>query len=449
MSSIGKIGVLIIASLFLSVVGTVYASDATATPYVGAEKCKDCHKLVYESWNKTKHASAYSAMEHAYNMLIETGRGTASWIEIGRSKEWCEQCHTTGRQNGKYVLKNVQCERCHLAGKEHVEAGGGKATQEVNWKAELCSQCHGGSQHPQYDDWKQSAHSESLTAAGGAVAKAAVCQECHVAQAAVDSDFGSIKIELVDDPEPINCQTCHDPHGSGNFRELRYPPDELCAKCHNVRGPQIAGHIAHTQANMFNGSIMEEAGVTCYNCHMYVKVYESEISPRVTGHTFEQRREQCVSSCHPGKDIKWAENAVKVRQTEIGTLLSHAEEKIEIVNEVISKRYPSWNGKKESVKGLSAHGSTAIDKYIQARYNIDFVKADKSMGMHNGEKAKAMLEEAILLSDESLESISREIAAPIPEVGRGTNLPKIVFILVIVGILLAGIFEIYAKFLRK
>ncbi len=441
-------------ALFWGVVNPVGALEnetAVDTSYVGAEKCKLCHVTEYETWSKTKHAEAYEVMDHAYQMLKETGRGIRPWIEIGRTEEWCDECHTTGRYlNRSYVLKNVQCERCHLAGKEHVESGGGKATQSVDWSADLCKQCHGGSQHPQYDDWERSAHSKSLAAAGGAVSQAPACQVCHVAQAVVDSDFGRINIGLVEDHQPINCQTCHDPHGSENFRELRYPPDELCAQCHNLKGPKIFGKIAHTQASMFNGSIMDLSGVTCYNCHMYVKVYESEISPRVTGHTFEQKREQCVAnSCHPAKDAKWAKKAVEVRQTEVSTLLGAVEEEVKILNDVILAKYPEWDGSKESVEEeLSPHGLSAVDKYLQAKYNIDFIKADKSKGFHNGAKARTLLEGAKLLTSDGMESMRTEIAAPIPEPKKGLSLPAVVLLIVVIGIGFAIFFELY-KYVKR
>lgn len=458
MNKIAGIWLCVGLAIFLGVGNSVWALSALSvestngSSYVGAEKCKLCHVNEYETWSKTKHAEAYAVMDHAYQMLRDTGRGTRPWIEIGRTREWCDSCHTTGKYaNGSYVLKNVQCERCHLAGKEHVESGGGKATESVNWSAELCRQCHGGSQHPQYDDWKQSAHSRSLSAAGGVVSQAPKCQVCHVAQAVVKSDFSKIEIDLADkDNQPINCQTCHNPHGSGNFRELRYPPDQLCAQCHNLKGPKIFGKIAHTQASMFNGSIMDEAGVTCYNCHMYVKVYESEISPRVTGHTFEQKREQCVAnSCHPGKDEKWAEKAVNVRQTEVTTLLTAVEGEVKILNDVILAKYPTWDGSEESIgKNLSAHGANAVERYIQARYNIDFIKADKSKGFHNGAKARTMLDEARVLTSEGMDSMRTEIAAPLPGHKKGLSLPGAVLLIVVIGIGFAISFELY-KYIKR
>ena len=49
-------------------------------------------------------------------------------------------------------------------------------------------------------------------------------------------------------PAGVTCVVCHDPHGSGNPKQLRYPVDSrdpdnnLCVKCHNRRGqPDFSG----------------------------------------------------------------------------------------------------------------------------------------------------------------------------------------------------------------
>ncbi|MEE8403329.1 MAG: multiheme c-type cytochrome, partial [Candidatus Hydrothermarchaeaceae archaeon] len=77
-------------ALFWGVVNPGWALEnevAADTSYVGAEKCKLCHINEYETWSKTKHAEAYEVMDHAYQMLKETGRGIRPWIEIGRTEE--------------------------------------------------------------------------------------------------------------------------------------------------------------------------------------------------------------------------------------------------------------------------------------------------------------------------------------------------------------------------
>jgi formate-dependent nitrite reductase cytochrome c552 subunit len=168
---------------------------------------------------------------------------------------------------------------------------------------------------------------------------------------------------------------------------------------------------------MFSGSIMDKAGVSCYECHRYVKVYESALYPRITGHTFEPRPEQCVSSdCHPGKDAKWAKEAVRVGQNEIRMLFKEAEEKVAVVNSVLSKMYPTWDGSKESIMDIAPPTTLeGVDKYLKAEFNVEFVKADRSWGFHNREKAKRMLEEVEPLTEEALELISQEVLGAVGE----------------------------------
>ncbi|MBW1710061.1 MAG: cytochrome c family protein [Deltaproteobacteria bacterium] len=67
--------------------------------YVGAIKCKGCHKKEYAAWMKEKHSKAMSALN----------------AEEQKNPK-CLECHTTGY--GKAAkptakLENVQCESCH------------------------------------------------------------------------------------------------------------------------------------------------------------------------------------------------------------------------------------------------------------------------------------------------------------------------------------------------
>lgn len=78
-----------------------------STPeYVGARKCKVCHLDTFTSWEKTKHARAFSALKD--EEIENTG---------------CIACHTTGFGKGGYGAKSavaslagVQCEACHGPG---------------------------------------------------------------------------------------------------------------------------------------------------------------------------------------------------------------------------------------------------------------------------------------------------------------------------------------------
>jgi len=76
------------------------ASAASAAPtYIGADKCKLCHKIQFDSWSKTKHAKAFDSLKP----------------EDRQNKE-CVSCHVTG---GKEDLPGIQCEACHGPGSDY------------------------------------------------------------------------------------------------------------------------------------------------------------------------------------------------------------------------------------------------------------------------------------------------------------------------------------------
>ena len=88
------LGILGLAALML--VGTsAYAQDHA---YVGAEKCKMCHKVQYASWQETAHAKATEAAKASTERTFEAS---------------CLTCHAT---NSDEALAGVQCEACHGAG---------------------------------------------------------------------------------------------------------------------------------------------------------------------------------------------------------------------------------------------------------------------------------------------------------------------------------------------
>ena len=378
---IGTVSFLILLVIFfgITLAGTVSAQDAE--DYVGAEACKPCHSKIYESWSGISHANE---------------RG-------------CDGCHTTGEYpDGKPILMGVQCEACHLPGAEHV-ANPSADNQVTNWSAELCGECHGESHHPQFTDWKKSGHANSMLEDGGLTAEDPKCKECHVSQAVV-SRFEGVEMGADADPEPVDCQTCHDPHGSPYEVQLRFPAEELCSKCHNAEGAEVGGKEFHPQSEMFSGSIMHEFGISCYDCHRFVKVYESALYPRITGHSFEPRPEQCVSNdCHPEGDVEWAKNAVRLEQAEIIAMLEEAKHEVDTIDSVLLKMYPDWDGTKASVGDAPPAVLEAVDKYLQAMFNYEFVKRDRSNGVHNRQKAEHMLEEVESLTEESMELIRQTV----------------------------------------
>ena len=117
------------------VVRVSYRAQAQDHAYVGAAKCKMCHKVQYASWETTTHAKA---TEHA---KASTDR------EFSAD---CLECHAT---NASEDFAGVQCEACHGAGADFKKMSimKDRATAEANGleipSQETCSSCHTGDDH--------------------------------------------------------------------------------------------------------------------------------------------------------------------------------------------------------------------------------------------------------------------------------------------------------------
>lgn len=355
--------VLLFLSAFIILISSAVAIDSGLySDYEGAKVCSFCHPDQYAKWNNSKHA-------RAYENLINSG-------EVVEDR--CIKCHTLDKESDS--LKGVQCEMCHLPGKEHIESENKKGTQKIYWSANLCAKCHIGSFHNQFNEWKDSAHSKSLTAAGGLVLENEKCQKCHIAQIIVSKNFKSKEVSVkLEDAEPINCQTCHDPHGSNYEHQLRLSKVDLCVSCHNPEGIEHGMELRHVQSKMYSGSAMEMAGVRCYECHMMARKTGISALPSTSEHSFNAKAIQCPY-CHIDKSEGWARNEIKtVQEKTINKIIKVESLLDEAQNFVTSKNSETYN---------------------KAKYDLDFVIADRSRGFHNPQKAEKMLEEAEYLAKE-------------------------------------------------
>ncbi|NOX76492.1 MAG: hypothetical protein GXP17_07765 [Gammaproteobacteria bacterium] len=111
------------------------ARQSGQSPFVGEERCQQCHVPQHETWFNSQHAVAYEDLE-AVNKAFDPA---------------CIRCHTVGFDlPGGFVdmnitghLLGVQCESCHGAGRAHAEAGGRKPLANAGWaKEQMCAQCH-------------------------------------------------------------------------------------------------------------------------------------------------------------------------------------------------------------------------------------------------------------------------------------------------------------------
>jgi len=111
------------------------AAPAMAADYIGAAKCKMCHKVQYTSWSEMGHAKAFDKLGDA-----------------DKTNADCLKCHATG---GSADMPGVQCEACHSAGSEYksmkvMKDKDAAVAAGLNTPGEAdCKACHEGAPHDQ------------------------------------------------------------------------------------------------------------------------------------------------------------------------------------------------------------------------------------------------------------------------------------------------------------
>lgn len=122
--------------LFVVLVTAAVLPAALADPsFIGASKCKMCHKTEYASWETMKHAQAFELLE-----------------EADRSKEECLNCHAT---DSSAEMPGVQCEACHGPGSDYKslkvmkDKEASLAAGLIMPEAAVCESCHTGAPHEQ------------------------------------------------------------------------------------------------------------------------------------------------------------------------------------------------------------------------------------------------------------------------------------------------------------
>ncbi len=122
-----------------------YFSEKKTLPgslsYLGAEKCRECHKRNFVNWKKTKHSNAFKALKE----------------EVQDYNPDCVICHTLGYEyisgfvDGGHTpqLSNVQCENCHGPGSGHA-AEPAKNTLLIPVE-NVCLRCHTDERDAHFD----------------------------------------------------------------------------------------------------------------------------------------------------------------------------------------------------------------------------------------------------------------------------------------------------------
>jgi hypothetical protein len=128
--------------------------------YIGASKCKICHKKEeagdqWQKWLDSPHAKAYETLGTEASMEIAKKVG----VEKPQESDTCLRCHVTGHGapaellGAKYTVEEgVGCEACHGAGGDYykkktmagITAGeiDGASVGLVRPTEEACVECH-------------------------------------------------------------------------------------------------------------------------------------------------------------------------------------------------------------------------------------------------------------------------------------------------------------------
>ena len=216
-------------------------------PSIQKTTCGNCHADFEGSWTGTAHA-------HAYNTL-NTNAG---------KQDSCFGCHTTnGRGNAAVgttagwdgvksdVYHDVQCESCHGAGLQHVEGvGQGNLVRPLaNARVERHRQLRRlpqWSPPPVRGRVEAICDTESSTPNMRRTPRASVATRLAERSRSGASTPTTTRRRIPTDYQPpATCATCHDPHGSSNPSQLRYPisstdPEQnLCIKCHLNRAEPV------------------------------------------------------------------------------------------------------------------------------------------------------------------------------------------------------------------
>lgn len=319
------------------------------------------------------------------------------------------------------------------AGEDGINGTDGTAT---------CGQCHnsGESFLAKVVQWEQSVH-----ATGGNYARNTTsCAPCHTSMGfrEVVETGETTTAEDISNPTPINCYTCHKVHETytSDDWELRTVApvafleggatydvgvSNLCAKCHQSRkadpypamgtgtiefpegtsyrwgphhGPQsnlfagvgVSGayEVGSGYENSFHSNNFENG---CKTCHMAPTPYGG---PGAGGHTFAMGYEYhgsselnfngCLTSgCHTDEDALMSK--VETKKLEIEDLMTQLKGLLEEFGIMDTVGHPGY---------LNVPG-TYSNELAGAFYNYKFLEEDRSVGLHNFNYAKALLENSI------------------------------------------------------
>jgi len=427
--------------------------------------CMSCHTGqtafdgIYASWQNTGHANTLKkAMDtwtffdnsclkcHStgsdYN-LVAANNGfddvatALGWVWVGPPAAGKWNTFKTSYP-GAVKFATIGCENCHGAGSNHPGSQSGSQFKTMaTYEAGVCNQCHAESQGVQYES---SLHSEALWSNSFAQGTSSQnnnlqnCIRCHDAKGYINFTNGTVTNTTGMTRSmhvSITCQTCHDPHGSGNPYNLRNSPassdtlgngfaytvgglGKLCMDCHKARRNNVTyqstnisstwgpHHSVQTDnflgknAYEFSGPYqtnMHQNLITnaCVTCHMTTAPDTSVTNANKVGaHTFRLKNPDTgyehlggCTSCHGSKssfdDFMAATDVDGDGTTEsIPAEVEGALRNIRLLLPPVGVDSISWSGIKASPDSVL---------FKKAYWNYQLIAYDGSEGMHNSKFA--------------------------------------------------------------
>jgi hypothetical protein len=358
-----------------------------------ADLCGKCHEgdrhPQYPDWSGSAHALSFHG-------------GT----DHDNANDYCAKCMSPFQFNedSNHSVNNpvaeddwwgITCTVCH--DQHSLELGLFNGTERAEPPAnisDLCGGCHGGSErHHIYDDWKETAHANTYAS----FKDNTYCAHCMSPYQAGDEESQAARTPVGEENwTSIGCTVCHEQHSlelglynGSAFNEMT-DSNDLCGSCHTMGEVELGDEPHHPQIEMRIGTGAIDvddstymSSVECSECHMLDH-----------SHSLEPEIYACVV-CHEPLGItpttnESAELMVNNTQNETATMLQDVHDKLEMA-EVIKRdmeKNGTWN-------------DTLNDTYWRAVFNYHFVDADASLGAHNPDYAKALLE----LADDDFQEI--------------------------------------------
>lgn len=362
------------------------------------------------------------------------------------AEQKCANCHTTGytykkdKEAGVWMATGngelgIACEKCHGPGSLHVaQAEAAQASGEAlapasstivhptkdldaHQQTQVCAQCHGRSTNKTVKDvafpltflpgdrnitahlrfWSYSGTSKKSEYKyfwANDWAKRNRQQWQDFTKSAHYTKAG------------MSCLTCHTFHGNQEDAQLRMTAEAICVDCHSS-----GGEAKRPNVEMFEGSPMQAAGVTCVNCHMAKIGYRSNKTAD-KAHPWDTASHNFIVPTPKLMKTDGVRSACVFCHTEGEGMLANVNEDAELLAFSLDDLDALLRGHQETTRAaidevqavlasVTSEDPETAALVERAEAKINFVILDGSMGFHNAEKASAILEEALALSNKA------------------------------------------------